>query len=1253
MLIHINCLATLVRRIGLSKQQLFLQTIGPELSLLALGLPVISSLAFLLSVNLPRIKRHFSGSGAPRQDNKDGSNTPGLLPTASDPKNEPQFESVSEQEWNSYTEHTRKVALLTWNTKEKVPAGFLSKPNYAKEFTYVEEILARNSKLEGSTVATSQGNIFLKGILVSQDKARKADYTVEDPLNPGTALYLDEDGYRKLSNSCISARKAINVLFHPLSDKTKFPPLKPLDISKWWIRDQKHSLSPFIIEDVGGWMNFIHPSIATRRQLEKAVPASSTANPLGPKTKIQKAVPYIVRCMSNLQSILALHKIPSNLQWGIVSIVLTFHSMWYYSSLQHSAKFFKECKRLLQKYLAGTPELISQDGLIVSIDKTGLPRIIPLFLRLRIRTGNVLAIAVTFFALDVPRMYVYVGADKLTTITDAPSIEPKLIDTLTAAFPLVFDSIQDPVIKKDNYGGRFIADEDQGRVSILGIVRLFFTNKVGPNGPALLTAGLDAISLVADPVLWPLCKSYCILLRFAWFPPYVERFAALTGAIADRFGEVTNHLVSTTSVGKIGRVFTAYGKCRLIAIPAYFIQVMFQPIHNMVFRYLKLLETDCTFDQSAGVDRISKEGGNNLRSYDLSAATDRLPLSVQVPVMALLGYAAGLTDRSWTAAKLWADIIRSIPFKLVTRTKKVRTLYYGTGHPMGTYSSWAVFSFTHHLLVQVCALWALLGYSSVGDALKAHEENGGRTQEDMSSDIAYSENPKPRSIASAMLSDENKSSFNKFGRFTSYQLLGDDIVLFTNTPFECKVAVIYFELMNLMGVSINPQKGVLSRNGSFEFAKRFVREGIHLNNIYWAEWTLDFSPMDAIAKIKLLLSRGYELPTLETIVFSIVGLLPVNIIQKRKIMESYSGLTNVKSVKPKQIYLVTLVLGALLYLYQIDLREWVTFTMGDKDLPRSVDQRESAPYPQSCLDNLTLLKKYVALLLQGISSKTYAFRIRLPILILRSITLSLCTLADVHKNDRPKHTLNVLEVLSHWTTALAYIIYHPAYILLRSYSVFSFKSILFAEVETMEKYRKSVSFEVHPFTPIEELVSKDAIDSKSNGVVMGCDRQYKELRVLGACLFAYWRYLAWFETDRVWEPWTLLNNIDELLFHTWLREVAISAAARLLIWYDQFTDQRKYNIEETLPSDEATPASFFGESVMKVKYELDLKTLKRQRLKVPKVYKFVGPWASITQCLEEPPEVEQFTSLRYREIEEFVVLLNIQEENKFPSCIYY
>jgi len=59
-----------------------------------------------------------------------------------------------------------------------------------------------------------------------------------------------------------------------------------------------------------------------------------------------------------------------------------------------------------------------------------------------------------------------------------------------------------------------------------------------------------------------------------------------------------------------------------------------RPLADLIFSILRRLPTDGTFNQVEPVDRLKAKQVFPVYSLDLSAATDRLPLSLQKMLMA-------------------------------------------------------------------------------------------------------------------------------------------------------------------------------------------------------------------------------------------------------------------------------------------------------------------------------------------------------------------------------------------------------------------------------------------------------------------------------------------------------------------------------------------------------------------------------------------------------------------------------------------
>jgi len=64
-----------------------------------------------------------------------------------------------------------------------------------------------------------------------------------------------------------------------------------------------------------------------------------------------------------------------------------------------------------------------------------------------------------------------------------------------------------------------------------------------------------------------------------------------------------------------------------------------EPLHKLIFNVLRLLPTDGTFDQLKPLKKLIELVNLHnlpLYSFDLSSATDRLPVSIQVEILKFL-----------------------------------------------------------------------------------------------------------------------------------------------------------------------------------------------------------------------------------------------------------------------------------------------------------------------------------------------------------------------------------------------------------------------------------------------------------------------------------------------------------------------------------------------------------------------------------------------------------------------------------------
>jgi len=246
-------------------------------------------------------------------------------------------------------------------------------------------------------------------------------------------------------------------------------------------------------------------------------------------------------------------------------------------------------------------------------------------------------------------------------------------------------------------------------------------------------------------------------------------------------------------LGRLHQIPEPAGKVRVVAMGTWWIQVLLYPLHRILYSLLRTIPQDGTYNQTGPLgpfldevrERLTRGADTMVFSFDLKAATDRFPIWYQIEVL------TRLTNRRF--AEAWQDLLVSFPYYLggIGVRPRGRSLRYGAGQPMGIYSSWAMFSLCHHLLVQQAAHRA--GY---------------------------------------------------VGWYPWYVLLGDDIVILGEP-----VARAYEGLCSDLGVTIGLAKSLISSNGSFEFAKRFYYKGIDCSPTSVREYSQALKSLPAFAEL--------------------------------------------------------------------------------------------------------------------------------------------------------------------------------------------------------------------------------------------------------------------------------------------------------------------------------------------------------------------------------------------------------------------
>lgn len=97
------------------------------------------------------------------------------------------------------------------------------------------------------------------------------------------------------------------------------------------------------------------------------------------------------------------------------------------------------------------------------------------------------------------------------------------------------------------------------------------------------------------------------------------------------------------NVGQLQFVQEPAGKLRVFAMTDCFTQSIMQPVHRLLTSILKKIPNDGTSNQNASYARARQKALEHKCSYgyDLSAATDRLPIALQESILAGVFTASG------------------------------------------------------------------------------------------------------------------------------------------------------------------------------------------------------------------------------------------------------------------------------------------------------------------------------------------------------------------------------------------------------------------------------------------------------------------------------------------------------------------------------------------------------------------------------------------------------------------------------------
>jgi len=357
--------------------------------------------------------------------------------------------------------------------------------------------------------------------------------------------------------------------------------------------------------------------------------------------------------------------------WMVLASRLT--RLWKLGGTRFTISYLKECRLALLAW-ANHSAYAPNPGVKVRLTSSGIPCIIPSGLRPRSLTSS--ADKMLFRGLhtvfNLYRVMDWKGAKPdFSSITNGFSGVSQTLFSEEISAVLKYFSL--PTFR-------------------LGYVSPWINTSAGPNHPWSLWG--SAKDILGYALNIPILLVYC---GYAWTSG--QRWLALWLAFV-------SHLLMPVALilwyrgmrFPLGRLAVLAkdggGKRRIVGVVDYWSQWALKSLHLYLFDVLRKIPQDGTFDQMAPIRALldySRLGYPSF-SFDLSNATDRLPVALQEQILGLL-----------SGSKILAMFWRLLMTHRAYVNSSAGSLKYAVGQPMGALSSWAILAFTHHIIVQVAA----------------------------------------------------------------------------------------------------------------------------------------------------------------------------------------------------------------------------------------------------------------------------------------------------------------------------------------------------------------------------------------------------------------------------------------------------------------------------------------------------------------------------------------------------------------------
>lgn len=365
------------------------------------------------------------------------------------------------------------------------------------------------------------------------------------------------------------------------------------------------------------------------------------------------------------------------------------------------------------KYLSGTkptdPFLLGEP---VGLARSGLPKILPLYFRRAIASGNIKVTRVVISLLKAYSAFSGPHQDSdLSSVTgECPPLDEKVLKEFSTFCLKVFwpQVVQSYALKSG------VENILEPKLAAGPRDKPFYPQRGGPNHPVgVLGAPMDALAWSLAPRNYVM--EWCHHVKDIKTRTLFQQTLHLTQVAHSASGPHDAKWLRVkhwdfrrqADLGRLALLPEAAGKVRTIAIVDYWTQRLMKPVHDWMMEVLSCLPADATFNQDQALKSYAKETeGVKLHwSIDLKSATDMIPIELYYTLFkgvwgaktAML-WRALLTDRAFRVPKASEDFI-----PLVIPRLRGTLVEYARGQPMGTLSSWPSMALVHHALVLFAA----------------------------------------------------------------------------------------------------------------------------------------------------------------------------------------------------------------------------------------------------------------------------------------------------------------------------------------------------------------------------------------------------------------------------------------------------------------------------------------------------------------------------------------------------------------------